>query len=49
MVADNDLAVGKLVEAVSHSPDWSSTAIFVVEDDARTAPTTWTSSAPRFI
>jgi len=38
MVADNDLAVGKLVEAVSHSPDWSSTAIFVVEDDAQNGP-----------
>ncbi|HEX3462812.1 MAG TPA: bifunctional YncE family protein/alkaline phosphatase family protein [Candidatus Elarobacter sp.] len=38
MVADNDLAVGKLAEAVSHSPDWSSTAIFVVEDDAQNGP-----------
>ena len=38
MVADNDLAVGKLVEAVSHSPDWGSTAIFVVEDDAQNGP-----------
>jgi DNA-binding beta-propeller fold protein YncE len=38
MVADNDLAVGKLVEAVSHSPDWSSTAIFVIEDDAQNGP-----------
>jgi len=35
MVADNDLAVGKLVDAVSHSADWSSTAIFVIEDDAQ--------------
>jgi DNA-binding beta-propeller fold protein YncE len=38
MVADNDLAVGKLVEAVSHSPDWGSTAIFVIEDDAQNGP-----------
>jgi YVTN family beta-propeller protein len=38
MVADNDLAVGKLVEAVSHSPDWSTTAIFVLEDDAQNGP-----------
>ena len=38
MVADNDLAVGKLVEAISHSPDWSSTAIFVIEDDAQNGP-----------
>ena len=35
MVADNDLAVGKLVDAVSHSADWKSTAIFVLEDDAQ--------------
>ena len=34
-MADNDLAVGKLVQAVSHSPYWKSTAIFVVEDDAQ--------------
>ncbi len=32
-VADNDLAVGRLVDAVSHSKYWQSTAIFVVEDD----------------
>jgi YVTN family beta-propeller protein len=38
MVADNDLAVGKLVEAVSHAPDWASTAIFVIEDDAQNGP-----------
>lgn len=35
MVADNDYAVGQLVEAVSHSPYWKDTAIFVVEDDAQ--------------
>ncbi|HEX8814286.1 MAG TPA: phosphoesterase [Terriglobales bacterium] len=34
-VADNDLAVGRIVEAVSHSPYWDDTAIFVVEDDAQ--------------
>jgi YVTN family beta-propeller protein len=38
MVADNDLAVGKLVDAVSHSGDWGSTAIFVIEDDAQNGP-----------
>ncbi len=37
-VADNDYAVGELVEAVSRSPVWSSTAIFVVEDDAQNGP-----------
>ena len=33
LVADNDLAVGRLVEAVSHSRFWPKTAIFVNEDD----------------
>jgi len=35
MVADNDLALGRLVEAVSHSAFWPNTAIFVLEDDAQ--------------
>jgi len=35
MVADNDLALGRIVEAVSRSPFWSETAIFVMEDDAQ--------------
>ncbi len=34
-VADNDLAVGRLVEAVSHSAYWDDTAIFILEDDAQ--------------
>ena len=34
-VADNDLALGKLVELFSHSPYWKDTAIFVTEDDAQ--------------
>jgi len=34
-VADNDLAVGRVVEAISHSPYWEDTAIFVLEDDAQ--------------
>jgi len=38
MVADNDEAVGALVDAISHSPDWASTAIFVIEDDAQNGP-----------
>jgi YVTN family beta-propeller protein len=37
-VADNDYALGQLVDAVSHSNDWSSTAIFVIEDDAQEGP-----------
>ena len=35
MVADNDLALGRIVEAVSHSPQWKSTCILVIEDDAQ--------------
>jgi len=32
-VADNDLAVGEVVDAVSHSQFWTNTCIFAVEDD----------------
>ena len=35
MVADNDLALGRIVEAVSRSRYWPRTAIFIVEDDAQ--------------
>jgi sugar lactone lactonase YvrE len=35
MVADNDLALGRVVDAVSHSKFWKDTAIFVVQDDAQ--------------
>ncbi|HMI60258.1 MAG TPA: alkaline phosphatase family protein, partial [Puia sp.] len=35
MVADNDLALGRIVEAISHSRFWDSTAIFVAEDDSQ--------------
>ncbi len=35
MVADNDLALGRLVEAISKSRYWKDSAIFVVEDDAQ--------------
>jgi hypothetical protein len=34
-VADNDLAVGRAVEAISHSPFWGDTALFILEDDAQ--------------
>jgi len=34
-VADNDLAVGRIVEAISHSKFWEDTAICVLEDDAQ--------------
>jgi YVTN family beta-propeller protein len=33
--ADNDYAIGQVVEAVSHSPIWEHCAIFVIEDDAQ--------------
>lgn len=38
MVADNDYSVGLLVEAVSNSPYWKDTAIFILEDDAQDGP-----------
>ena len=34
-VADNDLAVGRIISTISHSKFWSSTAVFVVEDDTQ--------------
>jgi hypothetical protein len=33
--ADNDLAVGRIIDYISHSPVWSSSAIFIEEDDAQ--------------
>jgi YVTN family beta-propeller protein len=35
MVANNDYAIGQLIDAVSHSRYWPSTAIFIIEDDAQ--------------
>src|SRR6476469_4964583 len=37
-VASNDVAVGKIVEAVTKSKVWATTAIFVIEDDAQNGP-----------
>ncbi len=37
MVADNDYALGKIVEAFSKSRFWENTVIFVVEDDSQAA------------
>ncbi|MHB1178581.1 MAG: alkaline phosphatase family protein [Daejeonella sp.] len=37
-VADNDLAVGLIVEHLSNSPIWKETVIFIVEDDAQSGP-----------
>ena len=38
MVADNDLALGRITEAISNSVYWKDSAIFVVEDDAQAGP-----------
>ena len=35
LVADNDLGLGQIVDLISHSSIWSSSAIFVVEDDSQ--------------
>jgi YVTN family beta-propeller protein len=37
-VAQNDLAVGMLVEGISRSKFWPTTAIFIIEDDAQNGP-----------
>ena len=38
MVADNDLALGQIVDRLSQSPAWASLAVFVLEDDAQNGP-----------
>jgi DNA-binding beta-propeller fold protein YncE len=35
MVAENDLALGRLIEVISHSSYWPETAMFILEDDAQ--------------
>ncbi len=37
-MADNDYAVGKFVEAISKTPQWKETAIFIIEDDSQDGP-----------
>jgi hypothetical protein len=37
-MADNDLALGRIVEAVSRSPYWKNTVVVVLEDDAQDGP-----------
>jgi YVTN family beta-propeller protein len=37
-VADNDLALGRMVAALSRTPFWKDTIIFVLEDDAQDGP-----------
>jgi hypothetical protein len=38
MVANNDYAIGQLVDAISHSRYWPNTAIFIIEDDGQDGP-----------
>jgi hypothetical protein len=35
MIADNDLALARVVEAVAHSPYWKDSVFFIIEDDAQ--------------
>jgi YVTN family beta-propeller protein len=37
-MADNDLALGRIIEALSKSPFWKNTVVFVLEDDAQDGP-----------
>jgi len=37
-VADNDLAVGRIVEHLSQSPIWKESVVFILEDDAQSGP-----------
>ncbi len=37
-VASNDIALGKIVDGITHSSAWKDTAIFVIEDDAQNGP-----------
>src|SRR6202030_2373222 len=37
-VASNDVALGRIVETISHSKYWPESAIFVIEDDAQNGP-----------
>lgn len=37
-MADNDLALGRMIEALSTSPFWKNTVVFVLEDDAQNGP-----------
>jgi YVTN family beta-propeller protein len=38
MVAENDVALGRVVEAITNSPYWKESAVFVLEDDAQAGP-----------
>jgi hypothetical protein len=45
-MAENDQGRGEVVDLVSHSGDWPTTAIFGTEDDAQNGPTTSMRTAP---
>jgi len=38
MMADNDLAFGRVVDALTHSPQWKDTCICMIEDDGQALP-----------
>jgi DNA-binding beta-propeller fold protein YncE len=38
MIAENDQAIGRVVEALSHSTYWKDSALFILEDDAQNGP-----------
>ncbi len=38
LMADNDLALGRIIEALSSSPFWRDTVVFVLEDDSQSGP-----------
>mgnify|MGYP006280152087 CR=1 FL=1 len=38
MIAENDNALGRIVDAISHSNTWKDAAIFILEDDAQNGP-----------
>src|SRR6202035_5186028 len=37
-MADNDLALGRMIAALTRTPFWKSTVVFVLEDDAQNGP-----------
>jgi len=37
-VADNDLAIGRFLDYLSHSPVWKESVVFILEDDAQNGP-----------
>ncbi|MFI2744274.1 bifunctional YncE family protein/alkaline phosphatase family protein [Zhouia sp. PK063] len=37
-VADNDLAIGRILDHLSHSPVWKQSVVFILEDDAQNGP-----------